>query len=90
MIKTVNAYTIYHLDYWPSILLNKFLLKNCLLGATNIVKNRDKSKYIYSSHGIAFSEASSWSFGNDFSGNVVILGVDNSSSSHTDNHTNNF
>ena len=29
-------------------------------------------------------------FGNDFARNVVIFGVDNSSSSHTDNQKNNF
>ena len=34
---------------------------------------------------IAFDGAGLTSFGNDFSRNVVIFGVDNSSSSHTDN-----
>ena len=31
-----------------------------------------------------------WSFGNDFTRNVVIFDVDNSSSSHIDNHKNIF
>ena len=35
-------------------------------------------------------EQSSWRFGNYFARNVVIFGVDNSSSSHTDNQKNNF
>ena len=55
-----------------------------MFGAINIVKNSDKSKYI------AFGGAGSWSFGNDFTRYVVIFGVDNSLSSHTDNRKNNF
>ena len=39
---------------------------------------------------IVFDGGGSWSFGNDFVRNVIIFGVDNSSSSHTDNHKNNF
>ena len=31
-----------------------------------------------------------WSFGNDCARNVIIFGVDNSSSSHADNRKNNF
>ena len=31
-----------------------------------------------------------WSFANDFGRNVAIFGVDNTSSSHTDNQKNNF
>ena len=39
---------------------------------------------------ITFDSTGSWSFGNDFAKNVVIFGVDNSSSCHADNHKNNF
>ena len=38
---------------------------------------------------MAFDGEGSWSFGNDFAGNVII-GVDNSSSCHTDNWKNKF
>ena len=38
----------------------------------------------------AFDGAGSWNFGDDFARNVVICGVDNSSSSHADNCKNNF
>ena len=34
--------------------------------------------------------AGSWSFDNDFTRNIIIFGVDNSSSSHSDNRINNF
>ena len=59
-------------------------------GSTNIVKNSDKEKRVYSGYEITFNGAGSWKFGNDFARNVVIFAVDNSSSSHTDNHKNNF
>ena len=57
MTKTVNGYSAYALDNWPRNPLNNFTLKNCLFGATNIVKNNGKSKYVYSGYGIAFDGA---------------------------------
>ena len=57
---------------------------------TNIAKNSDKQKYVYSSFGIAFDWKGDWSFDNDYARNVIIFGVDNSSSSHADNLKNNF
>ena len=68
----------------------QFYTKNCLLGATNVVKNSDKSQYLYSGLGIAFDGTVLWNFQNDSARNVVIFGVDNCSSSHTDNHKNNL
>ena len=47
-------------------------------------------KYVYSGYGITFDSAGSWSFDNDTARNVIIFGVDNSSSSHSDNRKNNF
>ena len=60
--------------------------------ATNIVKNNDETKYVYSigGYGITFDGAGSWNFVNGFARNVVIFGFDNSSSSHTENLKNNF
>ena len=37
-----------------------------------------------------FDGKSEWGFGNDYARNVIIFGVDNSSSSHADNLTNNL
>ena len=47
-------------------------------------------KYMYSGYRITFDSAGSWSFDNDSARNVVIFGVDNSSSSHAENWKNNF
>ena len=58
--------------------------------ATNIVKNCDKEKFVYGSYAIAFDGKGEWSFGNDTTRNIIIFGVNNSSSSHTDNIINDF
>ena len=44
----------------------------------------------YNGPGIAFDGKGMWSYDNDFARNVIILLVDNSSSSHTDNQKYNF
>ena len=61
-----------------------------MFGATTIAINKDKEKWVYSGFKIAFDGKSEWSFGNDCARNVEVFGVDNSSSSHTDNRKNKF
>ena len=73
---------IYELNNWPRNPTNNFPLKNCVYGTIKLVRNRIKSEFIYNGQGIALDGDGSWSFGNDFARNVVIFGVDNSSSSH--------
>ena len=90
LTKTVNVYIVYDLDAWPRNATNYFRFNNCLIGATNIVKNSDKEKYVYSRYQITFDSAGSSSFDNDFARNVIIFGVDNSSSSHSGNRKYNF
>ena len=55
-----------------------------------MVKDNDKEKYMYSGYEIAFDGKGSLSFNDGFARNVTILGVDNSSSSHTENVTSAF
>ena len=80
MYKIVNVYIVYDLNAWPRYPTNNFEFKNCLFGATNIVENSDKEEYVYSGYGIILDSASFWSFDNDTARNVIIVGVDNSSS----------
>ena len=40
--KIVNVYIVYDLDTWPKIPLGNFTKRNCLFGATTVVKNCDK------------------------------------------------
>ena len=81
LTKIVNIYIAYKLNAWPRNPTNNFKFKNCLFGATNIVKNSDKEKYVYTGYRITFDSAGVWSFDNDSPRNVTIFGVDNSSSS---------
>ena len=46
--------------------------------------------YTTSGYGIAFDGKDQWSFCNDYARNVVIFGIDTSSSSHIDNPKNEF
>ena len=45
---------------------------------------------MYSGYRIVFDTTDSWSFDNDAARNVIIFGVNISSSSHADSHENNF
>ena len=90
LIKIVNVYIIYNLDAWPRKPANNFKFKNYLFRETNKVENGDKEKYVYSGYGATFDNACSWSFGNDFARNIIIFGIDNSLSSHSDNSKNIF
>ena len=64
---------------------NDLTLKNCLFGAVTLTKNTDIDKYRYSGYGIGFDRKSSILFpGGGFGQNVLILGVD-MSSSHINN-----
>ena len=56
---------------------------------TNIEKDDDKSKCVYSSYGLAFDGKGEWNFGNGSGRNVIISGVDNTSS-HSDYRKNIF
>ena len=52
--KIVSVYIVYDLDNWPKFPLRKFILKNCLFGATAIGKNNNKDKYVFHWYEIAF------------------------------------
>ena len=86
MSKIVNVYIASDLDPWPKNPTNNFKFKNSLFGATNIVKNSDKEKYVYSKYRVTFDSGGSWSFHNGTTRNAIIFGADNSLSSHSDNH----
>ena len=64
---------------------NNFLLKSCLFGTVKLVRNIIKIKFTWNDWGMEFDGEGFWSFDNDSARNVVIIGVNNSSSSHIDN-----
>ena len=78
--KIVNIYILYELYSNTTS-----TLVNCLFGAVSLTKNADIDKYKYSGYGIAFDKNGVYSVGNWFDRNVIIFGVNMSSSAHVDN-----
>ena len=56
-----------------------------MFGAAKLTKHPDIDCYKYSGYGIGFDRKGKFSFGNEFGHNVIIFGVDVSSSVHVDN-----
>ena len=79
----VNIYIIYEVGVSSSH-PNDPALKNCLFGAVTLTKNADIDKYGYSGYGIGFYRKSSFSFPGGGQ-NVIIFGIDMSSSAHISN-----
>ena len=83
--KVVNIYNVYELGASTSQ-DNDPTLKYCLFGAVTLTKNANIGKYRYSGYGIGFDRRSSFSFpSGGFGQNILIFGVDMSSSAHIDN-----
>ena len=83
--KVVNNYIVYELGASSSN--NSYpTRKNCLFGVVTLTKNAGIDKYGYSGYGIGFDRRGRFSFpGGRFGQNVLISGVDMSSSAHIDN-----
>ena len=83
--KLVNIYIVYEIS--KSINISDYpTLENCLFGAVSLTKNADIDKYKYSGYGIGFDRHGSFSFpGTGLGRNVIIFGVDMSSSTKIDN-----
>ena len=83
--KVVNIYTVYELGAFSSH-VNDPTLKSCLFGAVTLTKNADIDNYGYSGYGIGFDRRGSFSIpSGGFDQNILIFGVDMSSSAHIDN-----
>ena len=76
----VNVYIVYEIS--KNINISDYpTLENCLFGAVKLTKNADIDKYGYSGYGIGFDRHGSFSFpGTGLGKNVIIFGVDMSSS----------
>ena len=82
----VNLFVVYNLDTWSRDLNTDFILKYCLCGSVKLTKNADPDKYKYSGYGIGFDLHSNFSLPDCSMGkNIIIFGVDMSSSVHIDN-----
>ena len=78
-----NLFIVYELDRWSQDLNVKFILRDCLFGTVKLTKNANANNYFYSRYGIGFDSRSLFSIPDfDWGKNVVIFGVDMSSSVH--------
>ena len=81
----VNIYIVYEIT--DNFNVSSYpTLENCLFGTVKLTKNADIDKYGYSGYGIGFDRHGSFSFpGTGLGRNVIIFGVDMSSSRKIDN-----
>ena len=82
--KIVNIYIVYETE--RSVNISSYpTLENCLFGANKLKKHVDVDLYKYSGYGIELDRKESYSIGNEVGRNLIIFGVEMSSSSHIDN-----
>ena len=60
-------------------------LEHCFFGAVKLTKHVDVDLYKFSGYGIAFDRKGFYSIGDEVGRNVIIFGLDMSSSPHIDN-----
>ena len=82
----INIYIVYRLI--SSAKNSGVTLENCLFGAVKLTKCIDIDKYKYSGYSIRFDSSGNFSHtSGEFGKNVIIFGVDMSSSVHANNNT---
>ena len=94
----INIYVVYKLGPISSARNTDYTIQDALFGAMKISKNADYSKNNYAGYGLCFDEGGEFSHkvrqGNfdrsTNAKNVIIFGVDMSSSIHTANRANNI
>ena len=95
---SINIYVVYKLDPIISIINTDYTIQNALFGAMKITKNTDYSKNNYTGYGLCFDEGGEFyhtvkqgNFNRTTDArNVIIFGVDISSSIHATNRANNI
>ena len=83
--KLVNIYIVYGTS--KSINISDYLtLENCLFGTVSLTKNADIDRFGYSRYGSGFDRHGNfWFLGTGLGQNVIIFGVEMSSSTKIDN-----
>ena len=94
----INIYIVYKLTLISSTRNTDYTIQNALFGAMKIIKNTNSSKNNYKGYGLCFDEGGEFGYtvkqGNfnrvTNAKNVIIFGVDMSSSVHATNRVNNI
>ena len=80
----VNIYIVYEID--RNVDMSSYpTLENCLSGAVKLTRHVHIDLYKYPGYGLRFDRKGYFTIGDEVDRNVVIFGVDMSSSSHIDN-----
>ena len=83
-IKSIYILSDHRYDHYPA-------LENSLFGAVKLIKKAHIDKYKYSEYGIGFDRRETFSFSSAGLGcNLIIFGVDMSSSIHVDDKKKNI
>ena len=78
-------FIVYELDTWSPDLISDFTLQDCFFEGVKLSKNADPDKFLYSVYGIGFDSPSAFSLPDgSVIKNVIIFGVDMSSSGYID------
>ena len=85
-VKIVNIYIIHEINKKDNTISSDATLENFLFGAVTLTKKVNIDRYGYYGYGIGFDRKGRFSFSaGGYGQNVLIFGVDMSSSSHIDN-----
>ena len=85
-LNVITYFIIYELDTWSRELNSDVNLKDCLFGGVKLAENAEQDKYVCSGYGIGFVWRPLFSLPNfDCCKNVIIFGVDMTSSVHINN-----
>ena len=88
--KIVNIYIVYEISSTFAS-QSSFTFQHSFFGAVKITKHADISKYRYSGYGIGFDSKGSFLHADEtYSVNVIVFGVDLSSSTYANNGANNI
>ena len=83
-VKIVNIYIVHEIE--RSVNISSYpTLENCLFGGVKSTKHVDVGLYKFSGFGTGFDRKGFYSICDEFGRNVIILGVNMSSSPHIDN-----
>ena len=84
--KIVNNYIVYEINKKDNTKISDPTLEKCLFGAVTLTKHVNINRYGYSGYGIGFDRKGSFSFsGGGYGQNVLIFGVDMTSSPNINN-----
>ena len=81
----VNSYIAYEINFPLFTWANDFTLANSLFGAVELGANADPGNHKHSGYDVGFDSSGGFTLGSGFDKNLIIFGVDMSSSVHDDN-----